>query len=335
MFVRIRFSFLFRICNPVDMRAWCVVFLEYPSRRRITMMKKMVLISVLSLFALSLCAAELKPVKLPAPRTDAGKSLMESLKERKSSREFNKKKLPPGVLSNLLWAACGINRPDSGKLTAPSASDHREIDVYVASSEGLFLYDAKGHALMPVLDKDVRALTGKQPFAGEAPVDLVYVADLSRMGGNSPEEKNLYSATDTGFISENVYLYCASEGLATVVRGSIDRESLAKAMGLRENQKIILAQTIGYPASISPQVEHGVFNLNKVEYEELKTLPLLDDKMAKKIIDYRFEHGSFTSINDLIKVRGMTWDLLHKIKPYLALEGQTTFDPGSFQDTGH
>ncbi len=147
----------------------------------------------------------------------------------------------------MLWAACGINRPETGKRTTPSAMNRQSIDVYVATAEGLFLYDAKWHTLKPILNHDIRALTGKQSFVAEAPVTLIYVADFKKMGDIKDEEKNFYSATNAGFISENVYLYCASEGLATVVRGSIDRESLAKAMKLGDNQKIILAQTVGYP----------------------------------------------------------------------------------------
>jgi SagB-type dehydrogenase family enzyme len=192
-------------------------------------------------------AAELLPVKLPPPNLNGGKSLMQSLQARKSSRDFSAKKLPVEVLSNLLWAACGINRLESGRRTAPSAVNWQEIDVYVAMAEGLYLYDAKEHVLKPVIKQDIRELTGKQPFVKEAPVNLIYVADYSRMGGGSAEERNSYSAADTAFISQNVYLYCASEGLATVVRGSIDRDVLAKAMQLRDNQRIILSQTVGYP----------------------------------------------------------------------------------------
>ena len=205
-----------------------------------------------SIAALLLCAPVVagerpEPVPLPAPQTDGGRPLMQVLKERSSSRSFSPRPLPPQVLSNLLWAAFGVNRPDSGKRTAPSAKDWQEIDMYVALAEGLFRYEAKGHRLEPVLAKDVRALTGRQAFVSEAPVNLVYVADHGRMGSASKEEQALYAAADTGFISENVYLFCASEGLATVVRGSVDREALAKAMGLRPGQKIILSQTIGYP----------------------------------------------------------------------------------------
>jgi len=146
-----------------------------------------------------------------------------------------------------LWAASGVNRPDSGKRTAPSAVNWQELDIYVATAEGLYLYDAKSHRLNPILSEDIRALTGRQPFVREAPVNLVYVADFSRMGRGTNEEKEFYPAADTGFIAQNVYLFCSSEGLATVVRASIDRPALAKVMKLRPDQKITLAQSVGYP----------------------------------------------------------------------------------------
>jgi len=192
-------------------------------------------------------AQELKPIRLLKPQTDGGRPLMQVLKDRRSQRAFSSKKLPDQVLSNLLWAAFGLNRPDSGKRTAPSAVNWQEIDIYVALAEGLYLYDASTHILKPVLAEDIRAVTGSQPFVQEVPVNLVYVADFSRMGKTTPAEKDFYSAADTGFISQNVYLYCSSEGLATVVRGLIDRATLAKVMKLRMDQKIILAQSVGYP----------------------------------------------------------------------------------------
>lgn len=190
-------------------------------------------------------AAELKELALPEPRTEGGKPLMQALKERKSTREFSPEKLSPQTLSDLLWAAWGVNRPD-GRRTAPSASNRQEIDIYVATAEAVWLFDAKAHRFTPVVAKDLRALTGGQSFVGEAPLNLVYVADFARMGKGSEESKVLYSAADTGFISQNVYLYCASEGLATVVRGTVNRAELAKALSLRPEQRIILAQTVGY-----------------------------------------------------------------------------------------
>jgi SagB-type dehydrogenase family enzyme len=215
------------------------------------MFKKSFLTSVIALVIVSFItvswAAELLPLKLPPPNLNSGKSLMQSLQARKSSRDFSTKKLPVEVLSNLLWAACGINRPESGRRTAPSAVNWQEVNVYVAMADGLYLYNAKEHVLKPVIKQDIRELTGKQTFVKDAPVNLIYVADYSRMGGGNAEERNSYSAADTAFIAQNVYLYCASEGLATVVRGSIDRDALAKAMQLRDNQKIVLSQTVGYP----------------------------------------------------------------------------------------
>ena len=190
---------------------------------------------------------ELKSIQLLEPQTDTGRPLMQVLKDRRSSREFSTEKLPKQVLSNMLWVAFGVNRPDSGRRTAPSAMNWQEIGIYVATADGLYLYDAKAHALKPVLAEDIRALTGRQPFVQEAPVNLVYVADFSRMGKAKADEKVFYSAADTGFISQNVYLYCASEGLATVVRGLVDRPALAKTMGLRPDQRVILAQSVGYP----------------------------------------------------------------------------------------
>jgi len=194
-----------------------------------------------------LVAQERKPLELPSPQTEGGKPLMQVLKERKSSRDFSSKPLPPQVLSNLPWAAFGVNRPD-GRRTAPSARNMQEIDIYVALPEGLFLYDAKAHRLNPVVAEDLRGATGTQPFVAQAPVNLIYVADSARMGSGSEESKNFYAAADTGFIAQNVYLFCASEGLATVVRALVDREKLAPRMKLRPEQRIVLAQTVGYPA---------------------------------------------------------------------------------------
>jgi len=186
-----------------------------------------------------------QPLNLTAPDKEAGMPLMQALTLRKSSRSFDDKELPAQVLSNLLWAAIGINRED-GKRTAPSACNWQEIDIYVAMKNGLFLYNAKEHSLDLVLEKDIRELTGKQEFVKVAPLTLIYVADYSKMGIVSNKEKDFYSATDTGFISQNVYLFCASEGLATVVLGYVDKPALAKVMKLSDNKKVILTQPVGY-----------------------------------------------------------------------------------------
>ena len=210
--------------------------------------------SIISMVFLLICPAfiypqaqELKEIKLPAPQVDGGRPLMQALKERQSLREFGTEKLPLQVLSNLLWAADGVNRPDVKKRTAPSAVNWQNIDIYVALAEGLYLYDPLEHSLKPILGEDIRALTGRQDFVKDVPLNLVYVADFAKITRGTEEDKNFYSAAHTGFISQNVYLYCASEGLATVVRGMVDREALAKALKLRPDQKVMLAQSVGYP----------------------------------------------------------------------------------------
>ena len=204
-------------------------------------------LAILLIFPAVTSGQDLKPVQLLKPQLETGRPLMQVLKDRRSSRSFSREELPKQVLSNMLWAAFGINRPDSGKRTAPSAMNWQEIDIYVATGDGLFLYEAKPHILKPVLAEDIRALTGRQWYVRTAPLNLIYVADFSRMGGAEPDDKVFYSAADTGFISQNVYLYCASEGLATVVRGLVDRPGLAKVMRLRPEQRVILAQSVGYP----------------------------------------------------------------------------------------
>lgn len=205
------------------------------------MKAKLILILLLAL-PVFVYSQELKPVKLPEPKMQGGMPLMQALKERKSSREFSPRELPLEVISSMLWAASGINRPESAHRTSPSAMNMQEIDIYLAKADGLYLYDAKGNMLMPVVSGDIRPLTGGQPFVKDVPVNLIYVADLSRMG----QDADFLAAADTGFISQNVYLYCASSGLATVVRGWIDKPVLAKAMKLRPDQKIIFAQSVGY-----------------------------------------------------------------------------------------
>ncbi len=193
-------------------------------------------------------AQELKPIALPAPRLDAGQPLMKVLQERKSSREYATDPLPLQTLSELLWAANGINRPAEGKRTAPTAVNWQNVDVYVALKDGVYLYDAKASSLVPVVAGDLRAATGQQDFVKIVPVDLVYVADLAKIPRGTEQDKMVYSAAHAGFISQNVYLYCASEGLATVVRAMVDKEALAQAFKLRPDQKVVFAQSVGYPA---------------------------------------------------------------------------------------
>ncbi len=197
-------------------------------------------------FSLLSAAQGLKPVQLPPPQTDGGRPLMQVLKDRKSTRELGPEKLSPQTLSNLLWAACGINRPD-GRRTAPSAMNWQEVSIYVATPEGVYIYDAKANVLDPVVAGDLRAATGTQSYVKDAAVNLVYVSDLSKTGRAASSEAEWLTAADVGFIAQNVYLYCASEGLATVVRASIDKPTLAKTLNLQPHQKIILAQSMGYP----------------------------------------------------------------------------------------
>jgi len=198
-------------------------------------------------FAFPVFGEAQKMMQLPAPQMDGGMPLMKALKLRCTTREFSAEALAPQELSNLLWAACGINRPEKGLRTAPTAMNKQEIDVYVALPEGLYLYDAKANALNLILAQDLREATGKQPFVKDAPVNLVFVANYARMGEGPKEVQDFYSAMDTGYISQNVYLYCASAGLVTVARGWVDKEALAKAMALGTDQKIMLAQTVGHP----------------------------------------------------------------------------------------
>jgi SagB-type dehydrogenase family enzyme len=199
------------------------------------------------IFGFSAAAQETDLVNLPAPQMTGGKPLLDCLKARQSGREFSSEKLPLQVLSNLLWAADGINRPDSGKRTAPSAMNWQDINIYAATADGLFLYLPKEHALKKILGEDVRAAMGKQDFVKDVPLNLVYVSDYAKIPMGKDEDKRAMSGTHTGFISQNVYLFCASEGLSTVVRGLIDQEAAAKIMKLRPEQHITLAQSVGYP----------------------------------------------------------------------------------------
>ncbi|MFZ2055052.1 MAG: SagB/ThcOx family dehydrogenase [Candidatus Aminicenantales bacterium] len=198
-------------------------------------------------FAILVLAQEAEVVKLPAPQMTGGHPLMDCLKARQSFRDFGPDKLSLQVLSNLLWAADGVNRPESGKRTAPSAVNWQDIDIYVSTADGLFLYLPKDHALKKMLSEDVRAAMGTQEFVKSVPVNLIYVSDYAKIPRGTDEDRRFYSGTHTGFISQNVYLFCASEGLVTVVRGLIDRDAMAKIMQLRPEQHITFAQSVGYP----------------------------------------------------------------------------------------
>ena len=193
------------------------------------------------------------PATIPLPKatTTGGMPLMQALNARQSGRAFSPEKLSPQALSNLLWAAYGVNRSD-GRRTAPSANNRQTIDVYVVLVEGAYLYHPKEHRLDLVVAGDLRAATGQQPFVAQAPLNLVYVADYAKMAETPDLTKTLYSAAETGFIGQNVYLYCASECFSTVIRAMVDRDALAKALHLRPEQKIMLSQTVGYPSQTAP-----------------------------------------------------------------------------------
>lgn len=195
-------------------------------------------------------------IKLPAPQTDGGKPLMQALKLRQSTRgNFGpEEKLSMQTLSNLLWAADGVNRPDGKHRTAPSAVDWQNIQIYVATADGLFLYDAPQHVLKVISKQDVRATSGlegpgqmKQEFAKTAPVSLVYVADMAKTKGMkySGEDVSLtWSYAGVGAIAQNVYLFCASEGLACILRAMVDAAKVTEVFKLRPDQKVLLTSTI-------------------------------------------------------------------------------------------
>jgi nitroreductase len=185
------------------------------------------------------------PRLLPPPRRTGGQPLIDALMLRRSTREYSDRGIAPQVVSDLLWAAYGINRP-SGDRTAPYWRHVMVIDLYVAMADGVWLYEPKSHALLPHLKNDLRAQTGLQDFVASAPLNLVYVAHGERMTDISPEERRLYASVDAAFIGQNVYLFCASEGLATVFRGAVDQAKLAGALKLPDAQFVTFAQTVGY-----------------------------------------------------------------------------------------
>jgi nitroreductase len=184
---------------------------------------------------------------LPPPRSEGGQSLTAALKLRRSTREYSDRPLPAQALSDLLWAAFGINRPASDGRTVPYWRHIMVLDVYLAMADGVWLYEPKTHKLRPYMKEDLRAQTGLQDFVVTAPLNLVYVAHGERMMDVTPEERRLYASVDASFIGQNVYLFCASEGLATVFRGAVDGPKLGRALKLPDQQFVTFAQTVGYP----------------------------------------------------------------------------------------
>lgn len=186
--------------------------------------------------------------QLPPPQKLGGMPLMTALQLRRSTREYSSRELSAQTLSDLLWAAFGVNRPN-GDRTAPYWRHIMVIDLYLAMADGVWFYEPKGHTLVPYLAADIRALTGRQDFAATAPLDIVYVAHGQRMTDVAPADRRLPASVDTGFIGQNVYLFCASVGLATVFRGAVDYPRLEQAMKLPDQQFVTFAQTVGYPRS--------------------------------------------------------------------------------------
>ncbi|MDO8654438.1 MAG: nitroreductase family protein [Undibacterium sp.] len=186
-------------------------------------------------------------IHLPSANTTGGLPLMEAMMQRQSQREFETTPLPEQMLSNLLWAAAGINRPEENGRTTPSAMNAQEIEVYVALPSGLYRYAAPTQTLDLVSATDVRLVTGYQDFAGEAPLDLIYVANHGNMKLIPASQRESFASVAAGAMTQNVYLYCASAGLATVIRAWFDRTALTQAMGLDTDQQVLLSQTVGRP----------------------------------------------------------------------------------------
>jgi SagB-type dehydrogenase family enzyme len=198
------------------------------------------------LLALFACNALMgQTLELPAPQKTGGMPLMEALARRTTARAFDTTDISTQQLSDVLWASFGVSRPD-GKRTAPSASNKQEIDIYVLLKQGAYLYDAKNHRLDRVSPDDLRGQAADQRFA-DAPVQLIFVADLAKRGENTEEGKLRTSNIDCGYISQNTYLYCTSAGLVTGARGSVNRDALAPKLNLRADQRIVLAHSVGHP----------------------------------------------------------------------------------------
>jgi SagB-type dehydrogenase family enzyme len=186
---------------------------------------------------------------LPAPSREGGMPLLNALRLRQSQRTFAADALPEQQLSDLLWAAGGVNRPELGGRTVPSAMNAQELQIYVALPQGLYRYRPVPHELERVAQRDVRPVTGYQDFVDDAALDLVYIADHSAMSLVAAERRTEYAFATAGATAQNVYLYCASAGLATVVRAWFDRAALSEAIGLGTDEQLLLTQTVGKPAS--------------------------------------------------------------------------------------
>jgi SagB-type dehydrogenase family enzyme len=185
-------------------------------------------------------------IKLSEPNKMGGKPLMEALNDRSSSRDFVDSDLNEQQISNLLWAANGVNREDKGKRTAPSSHNNQDIDIYISTSKGLFLYKPEEHGLLQLSELDMRKIAGSQDFVKKASVNLIYVSNFEKLGKSTDEIKVITAAAHCGFIGQNVYLYCASEGLISVFRAWINKEKIAEALKLSKNQHVMYCQSVGH-----------------------------------------------------------------------------------------
>ena len=211
------------------------------------MQKKVVTLLFIAIMTINnVPAQEGTVIPLAEPERTGGMPLFEALDKRQTIRTYKPVELSPQDLSNLLWAAFGINRED-GRRTAPSARNWKHFDIYLITAGGWYLYEPQDHALIKLGNEDLREHAGGQDFVQTAPLNLIFVSDQDRITGINPERKDFYSLVDAGFISQNVYLFCTSEGLATVVRAAIDKENLHKVLKLKPSQQVVLAQTVGYP----------------------------------------------------------------------------------------
>ncbi len=186
-------------------------------------------------------------IVLPQPQKDGGKPLMDCMAERKSNREYASKEISNQELSNLLWAANGINREKDGKNTAPTANNRQNMEVYVVLPGGVYFYDSKGNILKFIKSGNYMTNTGKQDFVEKASVNLIIVSDMGKLGDATPDNQLLYAGIHSGAIMQNIYLYCASRGLNTVTRRYFDEKEVTEVLGLPAGKRPILAQSVGYP----------------------------------------------------------------------------------------
>lgn len=210
-------------------------------------MKKTLLLAMLMSTVLTMSAGDL--ISLPAPDKGVKTTLIQALQARHSSREYAATELSDATLSTVLWAACGINRPDEGKITAPSAINAQDIIVFVVRKDGAYRYEPKSNALTKVSGKDLRqAVAGRQDFAATAPVSLVLASDHSHFPAQMPEEaKSRMGMIDAGYVSQNICLIAEALGLNTVPRMTMDTQTLKKELNLGETYDLVLNSQLGYP----------------------------------------------------------------------------------------